>query len=363
MNNTKGKISLFQSFLLIITAVGIINHVTVIPLLLDAAGRDSWLAVFISGALLILLIPGFNMIQKNIEKKHLLLWIIENFNKSLAYSFICPIIFILVVMIYISLNDLVSWTSITYFPNAPKLVLIGVFLLTCTLTAMTSLRTIVVMNGILLPFVVLFGFFVSFSNAQHKDYKLLMPFLENGFDPVISGVLYSITGLFEVIILFLIQHKVNEYFTYKYWVLLILILMFLTLGPLVGAIVEFGPQEAARQRFPAYEEWSLVKLGRFIEHVDFLAIYQWLTGIFIRISLLIYISAELLNLSGKKRHVFIITFSAILIIILQIPINDMDFYNLVHDILIPIIFIVLLSVVLLLIIIALVHNRRSTKLK
>ena len=47
------------------------------------------------------------------------------------------------------------------------------------------------------------------------------------------------------------------------------ILVGLTLGPLIGAITEFGPNEATKQRYPAYEEWGLVTIGRYIEHLDF----------------------------------------------------------------------------------------------
>lgn len=48
-----------------------------------------------------------------------------------------------------------------------------------------------------------------------------------------------------------------------------IVLVGLTLGPLMGAIAIFGPFEAARMRFPAYEEWRLVTFGHFLEHIDF----------------------------------------------------------------------------------------------
>ncbi|WP_020618963.1 hypothetical protein [Paenibacillus daejeonensis] len=46
-----------------------------------------------------------------------------------------------------------------------------------------------------------------------------------------------------------------------------------------------------------------MKIGRFIEHVDFLSIFQWLSGAYIRIALAIYLSLELWNLQQLKHRV------------------------------------------------------------
>lgn len=67
--------------------------------------------------------------------------------------------------------------------------------------------------------------------------------------------------------------------------------------------MEFGPAEAATQRYPAYEEWRLATIGRFIEHLDFLSIYQWLTGAFVRIGFILFIVIELLGLAKQKKKV------------------------------------------------------------
>lgn len=51
--NNQPKVSLLQISLLIITAIGLKNHVTVIPHLLGAAKRDSWVSVGISLAIIL----------------------------------------------------------------------------------------------------------------------------------------------------------------------------------------------------------------------------------------------------------------------------------------------------------------------
>ncbi|MFR9721672.1 hypothetical protein ACL00X_20305, partial [Aeromonas diversa] len=76
--------------------------------------------------------------------------------------------------------------------------------------------------------------------------------------------------------------------------------LILTLGPTIGAIAEFGPFVAAKQRYPAFEEWRLVSIGRYIEHLDFLSVYQWFVGAFIRLSLLCFLTPDVLQISNKK---------------------------------------------------------------
>ncbi len=104
--------------------------------------------------------------------------------------------------------------------------------------------------------------------------------------------------------LLFLQHQYKDRIRWYHFGIMLFILMGLTLGPLIGAITEFGPVEAAKQRYPAYEEWGLVSIGRYIEHLDFFSIYQWLTGTFIRVSFMLYIVADLLKMTSKPKQIW-----------------------------------------------------------
>ncbi|XRD23741.1 hypothetical protein AABM34_14730 [Lysinibacillus fusiformis] len=69
-------------------------------------------------------------------------------------------------------------------------------------------------------------------------------------------------------------------------------------------LLNSSTSEASKQRYPAYEEWGLVTIGRYIEHLDFFSIYQWLTGTFIRVSFLLYIVADLLKMTGDPKRIW-----------------------------------------------------------
>src|SRR5690606_15365783 len=128
------------------------------------------------------------------------------------------------------------------------------------------------------------------ANIEHKDYSLLFPIFEHGFtSDILVSVVYLLGCFAEITLLLLLQHHLKK--PIKLWQLIafVLFIIMLAFGPTVGAIAEFGPVESAKQRFPAYEQWKLIKIGMYIEHLDFLSVYQWFTGTFIRSTISLYL--------------------------------------------------------------------------
>ena len=105
-------------------------------------------------------------------------------------------------------------------------------------------------------------FLLLLQILQVKDYDLLRPFLEHGLQPALTSAVFPASGFVELLLFLFIQHKVKDRFRWYHFAIMLLILMGLTIGPTMGAITEFGPIEAAKQRYPAYEEWGLGSIGR-----------------------------------------------------------------------------------------------------
>lgn len=139
--------------------------------------------------------------------------------------------------------------------------------------------------------------------------------------------------------------------------------MGLTLGPLLGAITEFGPHEAAEQNYPAYEEWGLVTIGQFIEHLDFFSIYQWLTGAFIRVGLLLFITIDLLKMKNKKPVWFILAPAFFIICMILTLINDNLFLFIKGNYFLITTFVFFLLVSIFLFLIAFFHKKTTKKEK
>lgn len=298
-----GSISVLHIIFLTMTFIGLKNHVTIIPSLLNSAGRDSWMSVIFSTILIIpwLLLPLFTL--KKIKDESVRSYLIRKYPKfgnALIY-FIC---FYLLLMAVMTTHETLQWVSINFLLQTPPLLIFFFFTGVCFLLATSSILTITIVNVVVLLVVVILGFFIAFVNIQVKDYSLLLPFFEHGFTPIFTSMLYPASGFVELYLLLFIQHHFKSKLTYKHFLIMLFILLGLTLGPLIGAIAEFGPIEAAKQRYPAYEEWRIATIGSFINHIDFFSIYQWLTGAFIRVGFILFILIELLGITGQKKKIW-----------------------------------------------------------
>ena len=249
------------------------------------------------------------------------------------------IIFFIVILYFtllagVTLRETITWVNITFLPKTPFFLLAVCFAIICWMLAGTSLRTLSIVNIFLLFFIIILGFFVALANIQYKNFSLLLPFLEHGFRPILKGTVYQCSGMVELMLLLFLQHKAETPIRFRHFVIASIILTLLTVGPLIGAVIEFGPVEASKQRFPPYEEWGLASLGNFIEHVDFLSIYQWLSGAFIRIALLLLLIREYLPFKHKQKWYLLIILAAITAITL-LPISDFQFTEILSRIILP----------------------------
>lgn len=309
-------------------SAGLMNHVILIPLLLDAAGRDSWVAVIFATILLMLWSMLLWFIMKEAGEKKMLDWLKDNTNTFIAWLLILPMA---IYLFFIGGNTIfltATWTVTNYLPATPLFVLSLALIAAASYTARSGINVIAICAGILLPIVVILGYFVAISNTPFKEFSLLFPLFEHGSGPVWKGMLYAGGGFVELLILVLMQHQIKS--KIRPWSLLVLavIIGYITLGPLTGGIMEFGPKEAAKQVETPYEQWRLVKVGHYIEHLDFLSVYQWLSGAFIRISLSMYLLAELFAFkSVRTRNVFIRVIAGIYLVITLLPISQEQFYT------------------------------------
>ena len=330
------SITPFQLILLAMTAIGLKNHVFIISPLIQTAGRDAWIAVLITMILAFLYIPLFLYIQKKTNKQPLFEWLRATIGDKTTIFFTFIFICYFTLMAAVTLRETITWANIMFLPETPVFFLIMLFIFVCWVLGATNLRTLNIVNFFLLFFIIIFGFFVAIANIQYKNYVLLLPMLEHGYAPIMKSLIFQASGLAEIFIFLLLQHKIDAPLRFRHYATIIIILTVLTTGPLIGAIVEFGPIEAAKQRFPAYEEWGLVSLGSFIEHLDFLSIYQWLSGAFIRISLILILIKELLPMEmERKKNVTLIFISLVIAGLVLIPITDFTFSKWLTSIALP----------------------------
>ncbi|TCS93613.1 GerAB/ArcD/ProY family transporter [Hazenella coriacea] len=355
----KQSISFLQFTIITFTVIGLMNHVIIIPLLLETTKRDSWLSVLIAGVLLLLWIPILYITNKKMKGQKLLPWLKKHYGGFVAYPLIAVIIVFVFSIAVITLKETLTFLSF-YLPETPMLVLGFFLLLICFINAHGGIHSIAYTLGILLPFVFVLGFFVAFANFPHKDYSFLKPILENGWDLTFNGLIYPAAGFIELILFLMIQHHIRTPVKFFPLFFIGLGIVGLTVGPTIGAIIEFGPFVAAKQRFPAFEEWRLVIIGRYIEHLDFLSVYQWLVGAFGRISLALFVIPDLFQIQRVKiRDRWIMVLAILTLIASTLPISDVTVHWFLARILLPSSLIAMLTISIILAILSLIASKKK----
>lgn len=347
----KNGLSFTQIVVMLLLTNGLMNHVIVIPMMLDSAKRDSWISVLLAGLLYLLWTGLLYYIYKQTKHEHMFDWIKNHYGAPLSYLFAVLTCIYCFTIATITLTDTTTWINLSFAPDTPLAIHTSLFAGLCLINALFGLRSIAITSTILLPFVVLLGFFIMSTNFPNKDYTLLLPIMENGWTPVFKGMIYAGTGFVELLLFLFMKHHLRSRVPYYQILILAIAMIGLTLGPTIGAIVEFGPMKAAKLRYPAYEEWRLANIGINIEHLDFLSIYQWFSGAFTRISLALLLIVEVLKIPhGKKRVLWLIGLFICSSALSLYPISAIQFYSLLSKQLLPglLILALFLSIVLVL---------------
>jgi len=292
--------SRLQVIFLMLLSIGISNHVLIVPHLLQAAGRESWLTIMFGYALLIIWSIFLYLIIKSMRKNSIQDWVEERAGK-IGYLIIRGgITLFLIAAGMIIVFDTTKTVGIYFLPKTHPYIIILSFIFLAYKAANSGLKTVVYISTMILPVVWIFGIGVSLFTKNNKDYGMLFPVFTQGISTHLHGLEIIVGGSLDMIMLFLIQHKLSKPLNYKTIFILLTLLAGLIMGPTMGSLAAFGPYQAENMRFPAFEQWRLVMIGRYISHVDFLAVFQMLSGSIVRTALIVYLLSELLMGRTKK---------------------------------------------------------------
>lgn len=200
------QLTLLHMLLIAMTFIGLKNHVTILPALLEHGGRDSWLAVLLAAALMIPWLLLILTIHKQAKGVPIRDWLEGRIGKRFTTILFFIIAFYLLVLAAFIMRETLQWLNTTFLLDTPPLVLLIIFVVLCVAFATMNILTITIVNNIVLFGVVILGFFVAIVNIQVKDYELLRPFLEHGIAPVFKSAVYPMSGFIELLLLLFLQH-------------------------------------------------------------------------------------------------------------------------------------------------------------
>jgi len=299
------KVSPLQLYFVFFLSIGITNHVLLIPVLLHYGKRDSWIGAAASIIPFVLCVILIYLVIRKTAGRKMIDWLKQRFGAIVAVPIKIIVIAACALHASVTLKDIVIWTHVSYLPRTPPLVIMIIFLMFCFFAALAGLRAIAIASGLLLPVVALLGFFVMGSNSHYKDYSLLMPLFTHGYGPAMKSALLTNGASIELITVLFLQHHVSSKIRLSSLLMVSICLTGLTIGPLIGAITIFGPFEASDLRYPAFEQWRMVALGKYISHLDFLSIFQWISGACVRMSVLLFLMLDVIGVSKPRRRTYL----------------------------------------------------------
>ncbi|WLR47298.1 endospore germination permease [Halobacillus litoralis] len=278
-----------QIFFLFVLFIGISNHVILLPHLLQVSKRDAWIAALIAYFILLIWTFFIRGISLKIQQQSLKSWLDQRVGKVISSLIICSLMIYILIIGAISFNDLISTIQIYFLPATSIWLITIPFITLCTIAGISKLNTIVYPAIVCTPIVLILGCFVAVATMKQKEYSYMFPILANNSGHLLEGILMILGANVDLLLLLVIQNNLKKPYTYLNLIALITILIILVLGPTLGAIAAFGPEVSSQMRFPAFEQWRLVQIGSHISHLDYLAIFQLIVGVFIRVSFCIFL--------------------------------------------------------------------------
>jgi spore germination protein KB len=322
-------------YFLLILSSGLVNHVLIIPVILSASGRDAWVSILVSIVPYLLFIFLIGSVLKKLGNQKFTSYVKAKLGPIPFY--LLTVIFILYFYMnaIITFRDTITWTKTNYLANTPLAVLAILLGVLCFFGTFKGLQELGIVSMLLLPLVATLGIFIAVGNLQHKDYSMLLPIAEHGWTPIVKGGTYVLSGLTELSTLLFLIHSTKKQLKWRHIFLVAFVLMGLMLGPTMAAIAEFGPYEANNLRYPAFEQWKLLTISKEITRMDFLSIFQWISGAFIRISLLMLLVWKLFE--TKKHKIWIIgALYGFAVAYALAPVSNITIFNFLYDYFFPV---------------------------
>ena len=116
--------------------------------------------------------------------------------------------------------------------------------------------------------------------------------------------------------------------------------------------------------YPAYEQWRVLSIGEYISHLDFFALYQWLSGALIRIGLFMYLLGTFFSKNMKHYRLnpkLVVVIYLILFALMLIKVESYYFYFAIYKYFLPACIVFFLLQILLSALIVSVLKKRDEK--
>ncbi len=282
----------WETLFLLVMTLAIMGHVGILPLLLDVAGRDSWISILLSIPLAFMFgyaIFRLRLKYPNQEFSSIIHTILGKPVGSII-NFLLISYFLLLTIFSLALYS--DFVFISFLPETPQIAIIFWFMIFFIFATLKGIKRIALLAGILTFFSEISGHTVTTLDTPMKDWRLLQPFLEFGWGPVLWGTLIITSVWVELLLLFCVPlENIREKRMFLLWGIGIILNVIMMLSTTTGCITIFGLGQSQDFIYPALESVRIISLG-FIDRFDVYGLLLMSEGTYIRCSLFFRIAYD-----------------------------------------------------------------------
>ncbi|CAH1203832.1 hypothetical protein PAECIP111891_02441 [Paenibacillus allorhizoplanae] len=222
-------------------------------------------------------------------------------------------------------KNIVIWVKSLFLPFTPIWAISLPLLIVCAYLAVKGIKPIAISYSVLMPIIILLIVFMAVFTFKYRHFDLLMPLFSEETRHIVLGTSTTARVGMELFWVLLLKPHTEGTFKWKHFVALVSVSSFFIINAVMSILTIFGTYEASKQRFPLFTLWRLVRISSFVEHLDFLSIYQWLCSTAILMSLGLFLIGDLLTTKRRNNKIAIVVCTTALFIGVEVHFNDTDF--------------------------------------
>ncbi|WP_163580405.1 GerAB/ArcD/ProY family transporter [Gracilibacillus saliphilus] len=282
------RISSIQALMLGVASITVTGHLLFIPVIINHAGRDSWISLLF--AIIPAVLIGFviALLAQRYPEQSLI-----EYSQTILGKWIGKIIAIIFLFYFfheasLSLRGFSEFYNSAITPRTPLMIYLVAMLILATYAIRNRLEILARTNQTFLILMIPIGILASFLTHKDKDYQNLLPILEDGFSPVVMGA-FNITSLYSsfIVLAMVFPFVSNKKKLKRFSILTMLILIVMFLGPVTGVVTVFGEERAMGLYFPTFQTLRDIEIGA-LQRLDILGVLLWSLGSFSKIALFFY---------------------------------------------------------------------------
>jgi spore germination protein KB len=301
----KGKISNWQTLLLLIATVLPTVIFSLPALTVAAAQEDAWLSVIIAAIAGIVVILTTVFLGRKFPGKTIVEYC-EVITGKIPGKLIGLIyIWFFLYMTALTAREFSEFMVTVFMDEMPTIIFIATLIFACALAIYQGLEVIGRINEVLIMLVI--GFFLLsmlMTMSELQPFRIL-PILANGIIPVLKGSIHVAGRMGEVfVIAFLLPYMNRTTKAGRTGIISVLVLAFLFILSIIVSVLCFGALETGRLLFPNYMVARNIIFPDVLERQESMFMLIWVTGTFLKLTICYYITVlatgQWLNLGSYR---------------------------------------------------------------